>query len=281
MAADNWAENGDVRLRWERFPGSGATQEDPGKSLLLVSGLSSPMVAYDEGFIAALNERGFDVVRFDNRDAGRSTATEGGYLLSDMAADAFAVIDAAGWSKAHIFGMSMGGMIVQQMGIDRPDRVESITSVMSSTGNPDFGQPSEEAMAALTTPSPTEREAWLDHRVTVDKIWATPKGWTAEQSRAKGELLFDYGVQPSQVIHQFNAIVASGRRDQELAAVTVPTLVLHGTEDTLIHPSGGTHTASVMPNATHFELEGMGHDLPEAYWSTIADHVNSFVAGGS
>ncbi len=273
MNEDSWAHNGDVRLRWERFP-----VKDANKRLLLVSGLSSPMVAYEEGFVAELNRRGFDVVRFDNRDAGRSTATEGGYKLTDMAADAFAVMDAADWPTAHVFGMSMGGMIVQQMGIDRAERLDSIVSVMSNTGNPDYGRPSEAAMEALMTPSPTEREAWLDHRVKVDQIWATPKGWSAEQSRAKGEAMFDYGVQPLQTAHQFNAIMASGRRDQELASVTTPTLVLHGDKDTLIHPSGGEHTAAVMPNTTHHVLDGMGHDLPAEYWSLIADHVASFVA---
>ena len=268
-----WAENGAIRLRWERFESGNAKER-----LLLVNGLSSPMVAYDVGFIAELNQRGFDVVRFDNRDAGRSSATEGGYLLTDMAADAFAVMDAVNWSSAHVFGMSMGGMIVQQMGIDNSTRLQSIVSVMSNTGNPDYGQPSKEAMEALLTPSPTEREAWLDHRVSVDKIWATPEGWTAERSRAVGEAMFDYGVQPAQTNHQFTAIMQSGRRDDKLAKVTTPTLVLHGDKDTLIQPSGGEHTASVMPNATHHVLSGMGHDLPPSYWDRIADQLASFVA---
>lgn len=267
------ARNGEIELPWIR------TAVEGGEPLLLVNGLSSPRVAYEDGFVAELNHRGFDVVRFDNRDTGRATSTNGGYLLVDQAADAVAVIDDVGWDSAHVFGMSMGGMIVQQLGISFPDRLRSIISLMSNTGNPAYGRSSEEAQKALLTPSPTEREAWLDHRVKNEKIWASPAHYSEESSRAKGELLFDYGVQPKNVVHQYTAIVKSGPREDALREVRVPTLVLHGTEDTLITPSGGERTAEVMPNATYVPLEGMGHDLPAHYWPIIADHVASHVAG--
>lgn len=270
--ADRWAQNGDVRLRWEHHEGPGG-----GEPLLLVNGLSSPMVAYEVGFIAELHQAGFDVIRYDNRDTGRSTSTEGGYLLPDMAADAVAVLDAAGWDSAHVFGMSMGGMIVQQLGIDAPDRLRSITSLMSHTGNQEFGTSSRAAREALMTPSPQERDGWLSRRVETEQIWASPAEWTEASSRAKGALLFDYGVQPTQVVHQYNAIMKSGDREPQLANVQTPTLVLHGSADTLIHPSGGQRTAEVMPNSRYVELDGMGHDLPAAYWPVIAGHVRSLV----
>lgn len=266
------ARNGDIELPWIRHA------VDGGEPLLLVNGLSSPLVSYEEGFVAEFNDRGFDVVRFDNRDAGRASSTTGGYLLADQANDAIAVIDAVGWTTAHVFGMSMGGMIVQQLGIDHGDRLRSITSLMSSTGNPKFGSATKEAQAALLTPSPTEREAWLDQRVQTEQIWASPDHWTEEASRAKGALMFDYGVQPRSTVHQYNAIVKSPRREDALRDVHVPTLVMHGTADTLITPPGGERTAEVMPNATFVALEGMGHDLPAFYWPIIAGHVAGLAA---
>jgi len=266
------ARNGDIELPWIR-------NHVDGQPLLLVNGLSSPRVAYEDGFVAELNQRGFDVVRFDNRDAGRATSTSGGYLLADQAADAVAVMDSVEWQSANVFGMSMGGMIVQQLGISFADRLRSITSLMSSTGNPKYGTASKQARAALLSPAPLEREAWLEHRATTGKVWASPDHWTPESSRAKGEIMFDYGVQPQNTVHQYNAIMNSPPREELLRQVQVPTLVLHGTEDTLLSASGGERTAEVMPNATYLPLEGMGHDLPEHYWPIIAGHVQSHVAG--
>lgn len=265
--SEGTARNGDIELPWIR------TGMDNGEPLLLVNGLGSPRVSYEDGLVAEFNDRGFDVVRFDNRDAGRATSTNGGYLLADQANDAIAVIDTVGWKTAHVFGMSMGGMIVQQLGIDHADRLRSITSLMSSTGNPKFGSATKEAQAALLKPAPTEREAWLDQRVATEAIWASPAHWTEAGSRAKGELMFDYGVQPRRTVHQYNALVKSPRREDAMRHVQVPTLVMHGTADTLITPPGGVRTAEIMPNATFISLEGMGHDLPEFYWPIIAGHV--------
>jgi len=266
------ARNGDIELPWIH------TVNEGGEPLLLVCGLSSPRVAYEDGFVAELIERGFDVVRFDNRDAGRATSTDGGYLLVDQATDAVAVLDDVGWDTAHVFGMSMGGMIVQQLGISFADRLRTITSLMSTTGNPEFGTSSRAAREALLSPSPTEREAWIENSVTNGAIWASPKASTPESRRAKAELLFDYGVQPTKVINQYTAIMKSPPREDALREVQLPTLVLHGSEDTLLSPSGGKRTAEVMPNATYIELDGMGHDLPESYWAPIADHVAAFTS---
>ena len=150
-AIEGVARNGEIELPWLRSAGEG------NEPLLLINGLGSPRAAYEDGFVTELNQRGFDVVRFDNRDAGRATSTKGGYTLSDMAVDAIAVLDAVGWPTAHVFGMSMGGMIVQQLGIDFSNRLRSIVSLMSTTGNPEFGTSSREARAALVTPSPADR----------------------------------------------------------------------------------------------------------------------------
>jgi pimeloyl-ACP methyl ester carboxylesterase len=268
------ARNGEIELPWIR-------NQVEGEPLLLVNGLGSPRVSYEDGFVAELNGQGFDVVRFDNRDAGRATATNGGYLLQDQAADAVAVMDDVGWESAHVLGMSMGGMIVQQLGISFSSRIRTITSLMSTTGNPKYGTSSKEARAALMSPAPEEREAWLAHRSETGKVWATPDGWTVEETRAKGELMYDYGVQPRSVVHQYNAIMKSPPREDALRDVQTPTLVLHGTEDTLLSASGGERTAEVMPNATYVPLEGMGHDLPAAYWPIIAGHVATHVAEAS
>jgi pimeloyl-ACP methyl ester carboxylesterase len=265
--SEGMARNREIELPWIRHCVEG------GEPLLLVNGLSSPRVSYEEGFVAELNERGFDVVRFDNRDAGRATSTSGGYLLSDLAADAVAVLDDVGWQTAHVFGMSMGAMIVQWLGISFATRLRSITLLMSTTGNPKFGRPTKEAQKALLTRSSAEREAWLERRVVTEKVWASPAQWSVESSRAKGELLYDYGVQPKNVVHQYNAIVKSPPREEALRDVQVPTLVLHGTADTLINPNGGERTAEVMAKATYVALDGMGHDLPAFYWSIIAGHV--------
>ena len=190
-----------------------------------------------------------------------------------MANDAVAVLDDVGWDTAHVFGMSMGGMIVQWLGIAHAERLRTITSTMSSTGNQEYGTASRDAREALMTPSPTEREAWLAHRVSTSKVWASPAEWTPESAQAKGELMFDYGVQPTQTVHQYNAVVQSPEREDLLRQVQVPTLVMHGDKDTLIHASGGRRTAEMMPNSTYVELEGWGHDLPAAYWLAIAGHV--------
>lgn len=273
--SDSWATNGDVQLRWEQYPVTNPSAVDRG-NLLLINGLGSPMVAYPLGFIRKLTARGFTVIRFDNRDAGRSTATEGGYTISTMVEDALAVMGAAGWGSAHVFGMSMGGMIVQQLAIERPDRLLSATSLMSNTGNSDYGRATNEVMEALMAPPPEEREAWIAHTLETGALWSSPEAWTPETSRARAERLFDYGVQIRQTFFQWKAIVDSGDREAGLATCHVPMLVLHGTADTLITPAGGERTAEVAANATYRALEGMGHDLPNSYWAPIADHVAAF-----
>lgn len=270
----HFATNGSVRLAY-RIDGS-----PDRRPLLLINGLGSPLVAFEAGFVSSLVGRGFQVVRFDNRDVGRSSRIEaGGYGLADMAADALAVIDAVGWGQANVVGQSMGGMIAQQLALDAPDRVASLTSVMSRTGEPGYGQATTEAIDALLRPAPTSRDEWLDHRAETERIWASPEHWDESWVRDKGSAMYDYGVDPEGASRQFRAVAASPSRDTDLAGLSVPTLVIHGAADTLIAPDGGRHTAAVIPDARYAEMAGMGHDLPPALWERIIDEVTVFVEG--
>ena len=271
----------DLTLFWTRCDPVGG----PGLPLQLINGLGSPHVSYEEGFVAELVGRGFSVVRFDNRDVGQSSrvSEEEGkrgalYTMVDMAADAAAVLDAVGWGDAHIFGQSMGGMIAQQLAIGFPQRVRSLISVMSRTGHRDFGRPTAEALEAILRRAPMDREGWLQNRADSAKIWGSPEAADPEWVAAKGRALFDYGIDVDGTARQYRAIGASGSRDEQLAELDVPTLVIHGSADTLIQPDGGRHTADVIPNARYVELDGFGHDLPPAWWPTLADLVADFVA---
>jgi pimeloyl-ACP methyl ester carboxylesterase len=250
----------------------------------LINGLGSPLVAFEAGFVDRLVGRGLAVVRFDNRDVGRSDRVERGppgaptpYTLGDMAGDAVAVLDAVGWGSAHVLGQSMGGMIAQQLAIEHPDRVRSLLPVMTSSGRPGFGRPTESAMEALLRPAPLERGAWLEHRVATERVWASPGHWSEPWLRAKGEAMWEHGVDSRGSLRQFRAVRAAGSRDDALAGLSVPTLVIHGSADTLIAPDGGRHLAEVIPGARYAEIDGLGHDLPPGLWAEIVDAVADFV----
>lgn len=275
----NVARNGAVELAWT------VDGPDGGTPLLLVNGLGSPHVAYEPGFVAALTGRGFRVVRFDNRDVGRSSrcplppgtpADAVPYTIADLAADALAVLDAVAWARAHVFGQSMGGMIAQQVAITAPERVASLTSLMSSTGERGVSRPTPDVMAALTESAPGDRDGWLAHRVRTERLWASPALWDEAWVRAKGAALYDYGVDPQGTARQYRAVAAAPSRDPELARLTVPTLVIHGSADTLVTPEAGRHTAEVIPGARYVEIEGMGHDLPPGWWDRLATELASF-----
>jgi pimeloyl-ACP methyl ester carboxylesterase len=170
----------------------------------------------------------------------------------------------------------MGGMIVQQLAVTYPERLLSMTSLMSTTGNRDFGRPTEEAMKAIVQAPPTDREGWLDVMVSAEKLWCSPDLWDPARVRAKGELMFDYGVSPQGTARQYRAVLASGNRDDALANVSTPTLVLHGSADNLIGPDGGRHTADIVPDASYVEIEGLGHDLPSEMWPRLVSEVAAF-----
>ena len=267
-----WADNGDVRLWWRRFEGRpGAVR------LLLINGLGSPSVAFEAGFVDRLVDAGFDVVCFDNRDVGRSSRTAVPYDAGDMADDAVAVLDAAGWESAAVFGQSMGGMIAQQLAIDHPDRATHLISSMSSTVNRTVGANRPSVRDALMTVAPADREGWLDHRVETERFWASPDLWDPEWVRAKGAAMFDHGVDPGGTQRQYEAVVSSPIRDERLGSADVPCLVMHGSADTLIDPSAGRHTAACIPGAHYVEIDGLGHDLPPAMWDRLVAEIADLV----
>lgn len=281
------AHNGSVDIYYEAF----GDPADP--ALLMVNGLGSQLINYRTEWVERFVARGFFAIRFDNRDVGLSTkfddvspqyrsaleALRDGqpvdtpYRLADMADDAVAVLDALGIEQAHVMGLSMGGMIVQQLAIDHPEHLLSVTSVMSSTGDRDVGQPSKEAFAALTAAPATDRASAIERHLSGLRIFGSPEHLDVErQSQFAGEA-FDRCFDPAGVARQMIAIMASGSRSEALRSVLVPTLVLHGDRDKLVDISGGRRTAECIPGARFVVMEGMGHDYPPAYWDRWVELV--------
>ena len=197
------------------------------------------------------------------------------YRLSDMAADGFAVLDDLGIERAHVMGVSMGGMIVQTMAIENPGRLLTMTSIMSSTGDPDVGQPTEEARHKIMAPPAGDRDGYIAGQLAGLRIWGSPACFEEERLTANAAEAFDRCFEPDGTIRQMMAIVASGSRTAALGSVEVPTLVLHGDADALVDPSGGRRTAEAVPGARFVLLEGMGHDYPPQYWDQIIDLVGA------
>jgi pimeloyl-ACP methyl ester carboxylesterase len=265
------ARNGSLSLYWEDVAGS---VDAP--VLLLVNGLGNQCIAHRREMCETFAREGFRVIRFDNRDVGLSDDGPDGYGLSDMADDAVAVLDAAGVDRAVVMGSSLGGMIVQTLAIEHPERLLAAVSVMSTTGDPDVGRPSEEARRLLLTPGAVDREAAIEAHLAGQRTWGSPGlvEWD-EQRRLAGEM-FDRACRPDGVARQYRAARRDGSRSERLSNVTVPMLVLHGTADTLIDHSGGVRTAEVVPGATLVTIEGMGHDHPRGLWDRLATEVRMF-----
>ena len=203
------------------------------------------------------------------------------YKLSDMAGDAVGLLDAIGIESAHLIGVSMGGMIVQSAAILFPDCVRSMTSIMSTTGAPDVGQPTAEAMEAILSPAPgTDLPSIIAHNLKNAKVWASPGHFDADELERLFTAQFERvgGPQPENAGRHFCAIVSSEPRDEALRSVTLPALVVHGNEDTLVTMSGGERTADCLPNADLMIVDGMGHDLPPAFTPVITDRICDLVA---
>jgi len=237
-------------------------------TLLLVNGLGGQCISFTEEWCDRFAAHGYRVVRFDNRDAGLSTKVpDVEYTLWDMADDAVAVLDATGVERAHVLGVSMGGMIVQSLAIAHPERVFTLTSVMSHTGEVEYGRASPAALASLTAPPPTTRDEYVERRIAAIDITGSRRDLVdVDDVRALGEALYDRCFCPEGQARQLEAVNRSGSRGDLLPLVTVPTLVLHGSRDTLVDPSGGRRTAELIPGARYVEIEGMGHDSPRALW---------------
>jgi pimeloyl-ACP methyl ester carboxylesterase len=283
----------DIEICYESFG------PDDAPPLLLVMGLGAQMILWSPGFITELLDRGFRVIRFDNRDVGLSTKSPGEppdvmalyaqyltghpieapYTLSAMAADAVGLLDALGIPAAHIVGASMGGMIVQTMAIEHPDRVLSLTSIMSTTGHTEVGQPDPESILALLSPAPTDREGAIKQNVETARVISGDL-FDEETARSIATESYDRCFHPAGFAFQLVAIAASGDRTEGLAGVDVPTLVIHGRQDSLVTPSGGEATAAAIPGADLLVLGQMGHDLPERYWPQIADAIFNTAARG-
>jgi len=276
-----YAQNGDCTIYYETFG-------DPSHpALLMVNGLGSQCINYKTKWCEMFAARGLFVIRFDNRDMGLSThftdapVGELGecYRLSDMAADGVAVLDDLGIEAAHVMGLSMGGMIVQTIAIEHPTRVLSMTSVMSHTGEPEYGASDPEALDQLMAPPPTDRQSAIQRSIDGLKIWGSPEFADEARWATDADLAFERCFDPDGTTRQFMAIRASGARADALRALAVPTLVMHGSRDTLIPPDGGVRTAELIPGARFELIEGMGHDYPPQLWQRWVDLVAAHALG--
>jgi pimeloyl-ACP methyl ester carboxylesterase len=266
--------------------------------MLLVMGLGGQMVAWDERFCMALAGLGYWVIRFDNRDVGHSTTfDEAGipdivammqgariqppYTLRDMAADAVGLLDALDIASAHVVGVSMGGMIAQEVAIRYPDRVRTLTSIMSSTGNPELPPSSPDVVGLLITPAPTDRESYLEQSLQTWRVLNGPAfSLDEERTRELAAEAFDRGLNPAGTMRQLAAIIGSGSRREALAAVRLPTLVIHGDADPLVPVEGGIDTAEAIPGAELLIIEGMGHNIPPAVAPRVIEAIVRHAAKG-
>jgi pimeloyl-ACP methyl ester carboxylesterase len=284
----------DISLCYETF----GERSDP--PALLIMGLGTQMVAWHEDFCAALAERGFYVVRFDNRDIGHSTHLDGvpppsirqlltrskaaaRYKLSDMAEDAAGLLRELELEPAHVIGASMGGMIAQTLAARHPKRVRSLVSIMSNTGALLSGQPALKLYPFFLRRPAGGREAYVAH---FERLFAAigSRGLPRDpqEIRELARLSWDRDHDPAGPGRQLAAIIASGDRTSELRRIDVPTLVVHGTADPLVRPSGGRATARAIKGAKLMKVPGMGHDLPRAIWEQLIDAIveNAARAGG-
>jgi len=273
------AKNGECTIYYETF----GDRSNP--ALLMVNGLGSQSINYKDEWCNKFAAAGLYAIRFDNRDVGLSThftdapTNEDGaaYTVSDMANDCIAVLDAEGIDKAHMMGLSMGGMIVQTVAIEHPERVVSMTSVMSRTGDPGVGEGTESAVALLLSPPATDRESYVEGHIAGLREWGSPEFADEARWRADAEAAFDRCFDPRGTLRQMLAVRSSGSRGDKLRHVQIPTLVIHGDKDTLIQPDGGRQTADVIPGARFELIEGMGHDYPPQLWdrwvALVADHA--------
>jgi pimeloyl-ACP methyl ester carboxylesterase len=257
------ARNGAVEIEYETF-GDAAHE-----AVLLINGLGSQMTRWPEPFCALLVAKGLFAIRFDNRDTGLSTWCEGlSYDVGDMAADGAAVLDAAGKAKAHIVGVSMGGMIAQVFAANYPGRTLSLTSIMSNTGNPNLPPPNMALLNARPL-DPSDSSFIADTVARAEAIGSPAYPWPpgALAARAKAEV--ERGFNPPGVQRQMAAVRASGDRRAKLATIKAPTMVLHGEADPLVPVIGGRDTAANIPGAELRTVPGMGHDLPPALYETF------------
>jgi pimeloyl-ACP methyl ester carboxylesterase len=285
--AEQIARVGELDICYETF----GSPEDP--ALLLVMGLGTQMVAWPVGFCERLVERGFCVIRYDNRDSGRSThlrhlrpptrkqlilrdKSAATYSLTDMAADAIGLLERLGIERAHIAGASMGGMIAQTIAARHPGRVLSLASIMSYTGHFWKGTPAFRIYPIFIRRPAPDREGAIESAVSAFRLIGSP-GFQFDEAttRAMAGLSYDRGHNPAGTLRQLMAIIAGGDRTDELRRISVPTVVIHGTKDRMVRPAGGRETAAAIPGARLVMIDGMGHDLPRDAWDRIVDAITA------
>ena len=286
-----YAPSGSIEL----FYDTTGDRSDP--PVVLVAGLGQQMIGWDAAAVEDLADQGYFVVRFDNRDVGLSTKLGGDvdlmaalsaavlgkdprvpYRLSDMAMDIAAVMDHLGIDRAHVVGVSMGGMVSQRLAIDAPHRLASLTSIMSTTGSILVGQATPAAAAFAFGEPVTEREEVIQRTIDMLEVYWGPHHWDEERARARAMASYDRSFYPDGRNRQFAALLADGDRTVELTSLDVPTLVIHGGSDPLVDISGGEATADAIPDAKLSVFPTMGHDIPPALWPEIRDLITAHFA---
>ncbi|HEX8745308.1 MAG TPA: alpha/beta hydrolase [Thermoleophilaceae bacterium] len=283
--SEQFAQVGEVELCYETFGDPGA------RPLLLVMGLGTQMIGWRDEFCGQLAERDFHVIRFDNRDVGRSTRFNGfpppgllelitqrpkrlAYTLRDMAGDAAGLLDHLGIDSAHVVGASMGGMISQILTLEQPERVRSLVSIMSTTGSRWVGRPAAAVYPFFAKPLPKGKEAYIERGLKLWEVIGSP-GFERDEEELRAMLSrsYDRGLSPGGTMRQLGAIAATPNRTRDLARIEVPTLIVHGTKDALIGVSGGKATARAIPGCELMLIDGMGHDMPREVWPRLIDGI--------
>ena len=270
-----------------------ATGDPADPPLLLVMGIGSQMISWPDRFCELLAARGYRVIRFDNRDCGRSTwlthigvpsvtkafgkeLDDPPYLLADMAADCAGLLDSLGIEAAHVVGASLGGFVAQTLAIEFPERVLTLASMMSSTGSGRVGRPTPAAMEVLMTRPPADLAAYVEYTVRARRvIGSTALGIDEDWVRVTAARAFERGLNPDGTQRQLVASICSGDRTERLRELDLPTVVLHGAADPLIQASGGVATAEAIPGAELVTIEGWGHDLPPAVWERVVGAIDA------
>ncbi len=283
--AEQMAKVGELDIFYETF----GSRDDP--AMLLVMGLGTQMIGWPDGFCRQLAGRGFLVIRYDNRDIGRSTHFRGRrpptikqlalrdkaaahYSLADMADDGAGLLDQLGIERAHVVGVSMGGMIAQLIAADHAGRVLSLASIMSNTGHRWRGMPGLRIYPLFLRRPAGDRDGVIESAVSTFRMIGSPAfPFDENEIRQMAQLSYERGHDPAGTLRQLAAIVTSGDRASDLGRITAPTVVIHGTRDIMVRPSGGRATAKAIPGARLIEIEGMGHDLPRGLWDRIVDAI--------
>ena len=266
--------NGPIELYYETF----GIQDDP--VVICLPGMGNQLLIYPEEFCMALVDRGFFVIRMDNRDSGLSsvTADDDEYTLSDMADDVVAVLDAVGVDTTVVLGLSLGGMVAQQLAVDHPERVRALVSLASTTGEADLPGASDEVVAALTAESKDTVEEQIEADIVARKLWSNPEWYDVEPLREFFTELHERAFVPGGGMRQFGAAMRSPSRVEGLRALDVPTLVVHGQEDSLLSIEHGRRTAELIPGAELLEIEGMSHDFVYQVWPPLVEAMTALTA---